>query len=182
VLNSWGPGKFDAELLLDGKAFRPDGKPAATLIPPAFGLAGINLHTWTGWGSVPHWNALVANLEMHGQANFYDSRLDNAAQFAIAAANHFGHVQNKAGLMTAKLPALHLYQLSIPARNRLPAVSTTLLPIVAANCSAVKQSAAPVAPTLFSRNPAGTCIRLQTSVWMISKRIARPIMRTGLRP
>src|SRR6202158_3835803 len=42
VLNSWGPGKFDAELLLDGKAFRPEGKPAATLIPPACGLAGIN--------------------------------------------------------------------------------------------------------------------------------------------
>ena len=52
VLRSWGPGKFDAELLLDGKAFRPDGKTAATLIPPAFGLAGVNLHTWTGWGSV----------------------------------------------------------------------------------------------------------------------------------
>ena len=40
VLQSWGPGKFDAELFLDGKAFRPDGKSAATLIPPAFGLAG----------------------------------------------------------------------------------------------------------------------------------------------
>ncbi len=52
VLRSWGPGKFDAELILDGKAFRPDGKSAATLIPPAFGLAGVNLHTWTGWGSV----------------------------------------------------------------------------------------------------------------------------------
>ena len=39
VLNSWGPGKFDAELILDGKAFRPDGTSAATLIPPAFGLA-----------------------------------------------------------------------------------------------------------------------------------------------
>ena len=26
VLNSWGPGKFDAQLFLDGKAFRPDGK------------------------------------------------------------------------------------------------------------------------------------------------------------
>jgi cytochrome c5 len=115
VLNSWGPGKFDAELLLDGKAFRPDGKPAATLIPPAFGLAGINLHTWTGWGSVPHWNALVANLEMRGKGDFYDSRLDNAAQFPIAAANHFGHVQNNPDLITAKLPALHLYQLSIPA-------------------------------------------------------------------
>ena len=51
VLNSWGPGHFDAELFLDGKAFRPDGKTAAVLIPPAFGLAGVNLHTWTGWGS-----------------------------------------------------------------------------------------------------------------------------------
>src|SRR5215203_4081872 len=40
VLASWGPGKFDAELNLDGKAFRPDGKSAATLIPEAFGHAG----------------------------------------------------------------------------------------------------------------------------------------------
>ena len=39
VLASWGPGKFDAELNLDGKGFRPDGKPAATLIPPAYGMA-----------------------------------------------------------------------------------------------------------------------------------------------
>ena len=50
VLNSWGPGHFDAELPMDGKAFRPEGKTGATLIPPAFGLAGVNLHTWTGWG------------------------------------------------------------------------------------------------------------------------------------
>ena len=70
VLNSWGPGKFDAELFLDGKVFRPDGKSAATLIPPAFSLAGVNLHTWTGWGSVTHWNGFVANLEMHGIGNF----------------------------------------------------------------------------------------------------------------
>jgi hypothetical protein len=40
VLASWRPGKFDAQLNVDGKAFRPDGNPAATLIPPAFGLAG----------------------------------------------------------------------------------------------------------------------------------------------
>src|SRR5205085_12383299 len=53
VLNSWGPGKFDAELFMDGKAFNGN-KSAATLIPPAFGLAGVNLHTWTGWGSVTH--------------------------------------------------------------------------------------------------------------------------------
>lgn len=115
VLNSWGPGKFDASLLLDGKAFRPDGGPAAVLIPPAFGLAGVNLHTWTGWGSVAHWNALVANLEMGGQGTFFDPRLDDPEQFPIAADNRFGHVRSDSDLVTAKLPALHVYQLAITA-------------------------------------------------------------------
>jgi mono/diheme cytochrome c family protein len=115
VLRSWGPGKFDAELILDGKAFRPDGKSAATLIPPAFGLAGINLHTWTGWGSVTHWNGFVANLEMHGKGTFYDPRLNDAKKFPIAAANGFGNVRNTPDLITAKLAALHFYQLAIPA-------------------------------------------------------------------
>ena len=78
VLASWGPGKFDAELNLDGKAFRPDGKPAATLIPPAFGMAGVNLHTWTGgWGTVTYWNAFVGNLELQGQGTFFDRRLND---------------------------------------------------------------------------------------------------------
>lgn len=115
VLNSWGPGHFDAELFMDGKAFRPDGKSAATLIPPAFGLAGVNLHTWTGWGSVTYWNAFVANLEMHGKGNFTDARLDDAAKFPIAAKNGFGHVTNATDLITPKLAALHAYQLDIPA-------------------------------------------------------------------
>ena len=125
VLNSWGPGKFDAALALDGKAFNPqqitDGVitgtnvSGATLIPPAFGLSGINLHTWTGWGSVPYWNAFVANLEMHGKGNFYDPRLNNAAQFPVAAANGFGNIRNSTDLITPKLSALHAYQLSLPA-------------------------------------------------------------------
>jgi hypothetical protein len=115
VLNSWGPGKFDAELVLDGKAFRPDGGSAATLIPPAFGLAGVNLHTWTGWGSVTHWNAFVANLEMHGQGTFYDPRLNDPVKFPIAAANGFGNVRNTPDLITSKLADLHFYQLAIPA-------------------------------------------------------------------
>lgn len=115
VLQSWGPGHFDAELPLDGKAFRPDGKTAAVLIPPAFGLAGVNLHTWTGWGSVTHWNAFVANLEMHGKGTFFDPRLDNATQFPIAAKAGFGHVKNDPDLISDKLPALHFYQLAIPA-------------------------------------------------------------------
>ncbi|HEY7911147.1 MAG TPA: hypothetical protein VIG62_04460 [Blastocatellia bacterium] len=116
VLRSWGPGKFDAELILDGKAVNPNtGQSAATLIPPAFGLAGVNLHTWTGWGSVTHWNGFVANLEMHGKGTFYDPRLNDAAKFPIAAANGFGNVRNTPDLITPKLAALHIYQLAIPA-------------------------------------------------------------------
>ncbi len=117
VLNSWGPGRFDAELFMDGanKAFRYDGKSGSTLIPPAFGLAGVNLHTWTGWGSVTHWNAFVANLEMHGQGTFYDPRLNDANQFPIAAKNGFGNVRHNPDLVTSKLAALQVYQLLIPA-------------------------------------------------------------------
>jgi len=115
VLNAWGPGKFDAELFLDGKGFRPDGKTAAVLIPPAFGLAGVNLHTYTGWGSVPYWNAFVANLEMHGQGNFYDPRLNDPQKFPVAARAGFGNTRNKPDQVTAKLAALQFYQLAIAA-------------------------------------------------------------------
>lgn len=115
VLASWGPGKYDAELVLDGKAFRPDGRPAATLIPPAFGLAGVNLATWTGWGTVTHWNAYVSNTQMRGQGTFFDPRLDDEEKFPIAARNRLGHIRNDPDLITPKLAALHFYQLAIPA-------------------------------------------------------------------
>ena len=115
VLAAWGPGKFDAELFLDGKGFRPDGKTAAVLIPPAFGLAGVNLHTHTGWGSVTYWNAFVANLEMHGKGTFFDPRLNDSVKFPIAAAAGFADVRNKPDLISPKLAALHDYQLGLPA-------------------------------------------------------------------
>jgi hypothetical protein len=116
VLASWGPGKYDAELNLDGKAFRPDGKSAATLIPEAFGHAGHNLHTWTGgWGNVTYWNAYVANLQMVGQGTFYDARLMNASQFPIAAKAGFGNKRSDTDLVSSKLAALQFYQLAIPA-------------------------------------------------------------------
>ena len=115
VANSWGPGKFDAELFLDGKPFRLDGKTAATLIPPAFGLAGMNQHTYTGWGSVPYWNAFVANLEMHGSGTFFDPRLDDAAKFPVAARAGMGHTRADEDKVTAKLAQLQFYQLAIPA-------------------------------------------------------------------
>ena len=99
VLNSWGPGKFDAELILDGKAFNTEQVtngviagtqiPGATLIPPAFGLGGVNLHTWTGWGSIPHWNAFVANLEMTAAVTTSASMKSSGSRFnAHAVSKH----------------------------------------------------------------------------------------------
>jgi mono/diheme cytochrome c family protein len=116
VLASWGPGKYDAELNLDVKAFRPDGKSSATIIPPAFGLAGVNLHTWTGWGSVPYWNAYVAVTQLRGIGTFFDPRLNDAAKFPVAAAVGLGNVRPAPGqedLVTPKLGALQLYQLAL---------------------------------------------------------------------
>jgi cytochrome c5 len=131
VLLGWGPGYFNAELNLDGKALGPDGTPhsAATRIPSAFGKDGQNLHTWEGgWGSVTYWNAFVANLEMHGLGNFFDPRLDDKKKFPIAAAAHFGHTHPYVGegvlaapdtaqtadQITNALRALDFYQHALP--------------------------------------------------------------------
>jgi hypothetical protein len=135
VLNSWGPGKFDAELFLDGKAFNPQqvtngvvtgtNVSGAALLPNARGLAGHNLHTWTGgWGTVSYWNAFVAVNEMHGIGSFFDERFDDASQFPIAAAAKLGHVSvdPEKDQVTSKLPALHFYQLSLPAVQPRPGI------------------------------------------------------------
>ena len=114
VLNSWGPGRFDAVLDKDGKAFRPDGGQAGTLIPPAFGLAGVNLHTWTGFGSVPYWNAYVAATEMHGSGTFL-TRLNDKSQYPVAAKSGAGNTRGTPDQVTSKLAALHFYQIAIPA-------------------------------------------------------------------
>jgi hypothetical protein len=115
VLNSWGPGKYDAELDQDGKAMGPGGKSAATLLPAAFGLAGVNLHTYSGWGSVTYWNAYVANTQMHGKGTFFDPRLKEKGQFPVGTRMGFDNIRNTPDLVTPKLAALHFYQLAIPA-------------------------------------------------------------------
>lgn len=108
TLLSWGPGKFDAEMILDGKS-------APTLLPPAFGLAGVSQHTYTGWGGLSHWNALVANLEMGGVGRFWDPRLNDVTKFPVAARAGFGDRRPAQDLITSKLAALQAYQLAIPA-------------------------------------------------------------------
>jgi Cytochrome c len=115
VLLSWGPGKYDAEILHDGKAMRPDGKSGATLLPAAFGLAGVNNHTYTGWGGVTHWNAYVANTQMRGKGTFFDPRMNDPKKFPVAVKTGDWNIRNDPDLVTSKLPALHFYQLALVA-------------------------------------------------------------------
>jgi hypothetical protein len=115
ILMAWGPGKYDAELNQDGKGFRPDGKSGATLLPAAFGLAGVNNHTYTGaWGNVTYWNAYVANTQMRGQGTFIDPRL-NGEQYPLAHKLGNAEIRHNPDLVTPKLAALHFYQLALPA-------------------------------------------------------------------
>jgi hypothetical protein len=115
VLGGWGPGKFAAILFMDGKALRPDGSVAANLIPAAFGLNGVNLTTYTGWGDISYWNAFVGTLEMHGKGTLQDPRLNDPVKYPIAVENNFFNTVNSPDLVTSKLPALKAYQHSIPA-------------------------------------------------------------------
>jgi hypothetical protein len=73
----------------------------------------VNLATYTGFGQMTYWNAFVANLEMHGQGNFFDQRLNNPIQFPIAARAGFFDVRHTPDLVTPKLGALQYYQLGL---------------------------------------------------------------------
>jgi mono/diheme cytochrome c family protein len=94
VYNSWGPGKYDARYNFDGQ-----NDPA--LIPPAYGLDGVNSVTYTGDGDRPaYWNRYVAVTQMHGHGSFSEPRLSIS-------------VSNPPDQVESKLPALEAYQLSL---------------------------------------------------------------------
>jgi len=96
-LNAWGPGKYDPRRNIDGL-----NKPA--VIPPAYGLAGVNSVTVTGDGSeLAYWNRYVAVTQMGGLGTFVEPRLG----LSISHGN--------VDLVSSKLPALQAYQLSIGA-------------------------------------------------------------------
>ena len=96
VYNSWGAGRYDPR-------FNFDGQNGPTVIPPAYGLAGIHSETFTGDGQqVAYWNQYVAVTQMHGLGSFSDPRLGiNIVQSPDSVA--------------PQLPALQAYELSLAA-------------------------------------------------------------------
>src|SRR6266567_3590090 len=97
VFNSWGPGKYDAE-------FNRDGINSPVVIPPALGLRGVALETYTGEGPVSYWNAYVAVTQMHGHGSFSDPGLGI-------------DIQQSPDRVTPVLPVLRAYQLSLNAKT-----------------------------------------------------------------
>lgn len=97
VYNSWGPGKYDPR-------FNLDGKNGPQVIPPAYGLLGVDSITATGDGNeIAYWNRYVAVTQMGGHGSFKEPRT------GVDVTNP------PDDLVSSKLPALQEYQLSIPA-------------------------------------------------------------------
>jgi hypothetical protein len=96
VYNSWGPGKYDPR-------FNFDGQNGPQVIPPAYGLLGVNKITVTGDGNdVAYWNRYVGVTQMHGHGSFSEPRTGVS-------------VNNPPDLISSKLEALQAYQLSLNA-------------------------------------------------------------------
>jgi mono/diheme cytochrome c family protein len=95
VYNSWGPGMYDAR-------FNLDGLNGPHVIPPAYGLRGVDRITSTGDGDdIAYWNRYVAVTQMGGLGSFYDDRT------GVNVTN--GNTDE----VSSKLPALQAYQLSL---------------------------------------------------------------------
>ena len=96
VYNSWGPGKYDPR-------YNFDGQNGPQVIPPAYGLLGINRITVTGDGEdVEYWNRYVGVTQMHGHGSFDEPRTGVS-------------VQNPPDMISDLLAALREYQLSLSA-------------------------------------------------------------------
>lgn len=97
VYNSWGKGKYDPR-------FNLDGKNGPQVIPPAYGLNGIHRITSTGDGEeIAYWNRYVGVTQMGGHGTFVEPR---------TGVNVTNGTDDQ---ITAKLPALQAYQLSLSA-------------------------------------------------------------------
>lgn len=93
VYASWGTGRYDPRFSIDGLS-------TPLVLPPAYGLDGVDRETFTAEGPVSYWNAYVAVTQMHGQGNFSDPRLGI-------------DVRQSPDLVTPKLVPLAAYQRSL---------------------------------------------------------------------
>jgi mono/diheme cytochrome c family protein len=99
---AWGPGKYDPRHhAFDGTNLVPLNDPSVPIvIPPIYGLRGVEFETFTGDGPISYWNSYVGVTQMGGQGNFADPRIGL-------------FVRQSPDLVTPQLRALLDYQLSL---------------------------------------------------------------------
>ena len=102
--NAWGPGKYDPRHhAFDGTSIIPLNTPSLPVVlPPIYGLQGVEFETFTGDGPISYWNGYVGVGQMGGQGNFRDPRIGL-------------DIRQTPDLVTPKLAALLEYQLSLRA-------------------------------------------------------------------
>ena len=104
VLASWGPGSSTRS---SSSTARRSGRTAsrrATLIPPAFGLAGVNLHTYTGWGSSRTGTRSSRTSRCTARATSSTRASTTPRSSPSRRAHGFGHVAGRSqDLVTPKL-------------------------------------------------------------------------------
>ena len=101
-LNAWGPGKYDPRHhAFDGTNIIPLNSPSLPIvIPPIYGLKGVEFETVTGDGPISYWNSYVGVGQMGGKGNFHDPRIGLT-------------IRQSPDLVSPKLRALLAYQLSL---------------------------------------------------------------------
>jgi hypothetical protein len=106
IFNSWGPGKFDPRLqAFNGESFISlNSTTFPVMIPPAYGLRGVEFETFTGDGPISYWNNYVGVSQMGGHGSFSDPRIPLS-------------IEQEPDLVTPQLRALLRYQLSLNAPN-----------------------------------------------------------------
>ena len=99
---TWGPGKYDPRHhAFDGTNLIALNSPSVpVVIPPIYGLRGVQFETVTADGPISYWNGYVGVSQMGGHGSFSDPRI---GLFIVQTPD----------LVTPKLPALLQYQLSL---------------------------------------------------------------------
>ena len=100
--NNWGPGKYDPRHhAFNGANIVPLNSPSLpVVIPPIYGLRGVDFETYTADGPISYWNRYVGVSQMGGHGTFVDQRINLS-------------IQQSPDLVAPKLPALFDYQLSL---------------------------------------------------------------------
>ena len=102
VFKTWGPGNTTPAFMRStARALQPLNSPSLPIvIPPIYGLKGVDFETFTADGPISYWNSYVGVGQMGGQGSFSDPRIKL-------------DIKQTPDLVTPKLAALLEYQLSL---------------------------------------------------------------------